>query len=170
MQQLRANGRAAVRAWVGERADADTSRRARELKEMSASFELAGFVYHEGGGEVIAEIVAEMESRLAAAQAAARDDRGRARLAANVGAVCENMAGDRVAARRLYEQALALDPDDGVARTGLARLERAEAIDENKEIEAARLRELEEHWAQQPRSRPPERSPIEPAPQPEAQP
>jgi len=154
LSDLRARGRVAVREWTTARRAADGSPLTAEAKELRASMELAGFVYHEAGGEVIDHVMAEAEEALARAQARTPDPKEKARQSANVGFAHERMAGRPAAARRHYEQALLLDPDDGVAKEGLARLERAERIDEQKEIEVERLKELEAFWAQQPRSRP----------------
>jgi hypothetical protein len=160
MAELRANGRPAVRAWVAARRAAYASRRADELKELHACFELAAYVHDEAGGEAIDGVVAEMEASLARARGKAKDSRHQARLTANVACVYERLAGNPAAARRLYKEALQIDPKDEVALAGLARMDRDEAIDERKEIEAERQRELEEFWEKQPRSRPPERAPA----------
>jgi len=161
LPDLQARGRVAMREWVALRRAADDSPRADEVKDLDAAMELAGFVFNEAGGEVIDEVLAETEEVMARAQANVTAAREKARQAANVGDAYERLAGRPADARRLYLQALRLDRDDAVAKEGLARLDRAERIDEHKEIEVERLKELEAYWAQQPRSRPPLRTPFE---------
>jgi hypothetical protein len=149
MEVVRRQGRPAVRAWLAQRRAADPSGRPAEVKDLEGCFELAAHVSNEGGGAAMPEVLAELRERLGSAQAAAEGPRQRARMAANVGEALERLGGDRVGARRHYEAALADDPDDEVALRGLARLERAEAVEANKEIEAVQLREWEAWWAAQ---------------------
>jgi hypothetical protein len=161
LEDFRTRGRIAIREWIANRRDTDKSKRATERKEFDASIELAVALHGAGGVDVVADVLGEAEERLGPAQRRTKVGRDQARMAANIGAVYHRVVGDPRSARRMYRQALELDSGDEVAVAGMARLAREEEIDLQKEIETERIKELQEAFDKEPRSRPPATTPID---------
>jgi tetratricopeptide (TPR) repeat protein len=156
--ELREGGRPALRAWIERRGGADRTRRDASVKEFAACLDLAAHLSNESAHDLLAEVLREADARIGGALSKSPRRQDQARQVANLGDAYERMLGDATQARRLYRQALALDAHDEVAQAGLARLDLAEAVDTQKEIEVERLKELEEWFAKQPRSRPDRRA------------
>lgn len=161
VDDFRARGRVAIREWIATRRNSDKSKRANERKEFDATIELALALHGAGGGDVVNEVLAEAEEKLGPAKRRARGEKDQARMVANVGTIYHRIVGDSRAARRLYQEALDLDPTDEVASQGLARLAMEEEIDLQKEVETERIKELQDAFEKEPRSRPPARTPID---------
>jgi hypothetical protein len=69
-------------------------------------------------------------------------------MAAILGTLHERTNGDATNARRWYESALRLNPEDKAALRGLNRLEVAEAVSRRKALEVERAKELEQSLGQ----------------------